>query len=133
MLLDHPKMGHVTTFGGNPVIAASCLETLRILTDGDIIPQTLEKEKIFRAHLVHPAIREIRGMGLMLAPMFESEETAPKLVSHLLDKGVIGFLLLYEHRALRLSPPLTISEKEIVYGCEKIREALDEMKSAGEL
>ncbi len=132
-LLDHPKMGHVTTFGGNPVIAASCLETLRILMEGDIIPQTLEKEKIFRAHLVHPAIREIRGMGLMLAPMFESEETAPKLVSRLLDKGVIGFLLLYEHRALRLSPPLTISEKEIVYGCEKIREALDEMKSAGEL
>lgn len=133
MLLDHPKMGHVTTFGGNPVIAASCLETLRILTEGDIIPQTLEKEKIFRANLVHPAIREIRGMGLMLAPMFENEDTAPKLVMHLLDKGVIGFLLLYEHRALRLSPPLTISEEEIVYGCRKIREALDEMKSAGEL
>lgn len=133
MLLDHPKMGHVTTFGGNPVIAASCLETLRILTEGDIIPQTLEKEKIFRANLLHPAIREIRGIGLMLAPMFDSEETAPKLVTRLLDKGVIGFLLLYEHRALRLSPPLTISEEEIVYGCQKIREALDEMKSAGEL
>lgn len=133
MLLDHPKMGHVTTFGGNPVIAASCLETLRILTEGDIIPQTLEKEKIFRANLLHPAIREIRGIGLMLAPMFDSEETASKLVTRLLDKGVIGFLLLYEHRALRLSPPLTISEEEIVYGCQKIREALDEMKSTGEL
>ena len=133
MLLDHPKMGHVTTFGGNPVIAASCLETLRILTEGDIIPRTLEKEKLFRSLLVHPAIQEIRGMGLMLAPMFERDDVAPKLVTRLLNKGVITFLLLYEHRALRLSPPLTISEDEIAFGCKKILETLDEMQSEGEL
>ena len=107
--LDNPKMGHVTTFGGNPVVAASCLETLKILTEGDIIPQTLEKEKLFRKYLVHPSILEIRGMGLMLAPMFASDRTPVKLMKRLLDKGVITFLLLYEKRALRLSPPLTIS------------------------
>lgn len=114
--LDNPKMGHVTTFGGNPVVAASCLETLKILTEGDIIPQTLEKEKLFRKYLVHPSILEIRGMGLMLAPMFASDRTPVKLMKRLLDKGVITFLLLYEKRALRLSPPLTISAEEIEYG-----------------
>ncbi|MDD4819785.1 MAG: aspartate aminotransferase family protein [Flavobacteriales bacterium] len=131
MFLDNPKMGHVTTFGGNPVIAASCLETLRILTEGDIIPQTLEKEKIFRCHLVHPAIKEIRGMGLMLAPMFEKKDTSTLLMQRLLGKGVITFLLLYEKHALRLSPPLTISEEEIIYGCKKICEELDLMQNEG--
>ena len=129
MFLDHPKMGHVTTFGGNPVVAVSCLETLKILTEGDIIPQTLEKEKIFRQHLVHPAIKEIRGMGLMLAPMFEKKDTSTLLMHRLLGKGVITFLLLYEKHALRLSPPLTISEEEIIYGCKKICDELDLMNN----
>lgn len=131
--LDNPKMGHVTTFGGNPVVAASCLETLKILTEGDIIPQTLEKEKLFRKYLVHPSIQEIRGMGLMLAPMFASDRTPVKLMKRLLDKGVITFLLLYEKRALRLSPPLTISAEEIEYGCCMICETLDEMVKDGDI
>ncbi len=131
--LDNPKMGHVTTFGGNPVVAASCLETLKILTEGDIIPQTLEKEKLFRKYLVHPSILEIRGMGLMLAPMFASDRTPVKLMKRLLDKGVITFLLLYEKRALRLSPPLTISAEEIEYGCRMICETLDEMVKDGDI
>ena len=131
--LDNPKMGHVTTFGGNPVVAASCLETLKILTEGDIIPQTLENEKLFRKYLVHPSILEIRGMGLMLAPMFASDRTPVKLMKRLLDKGVITFLLLYEKRALRLSPPLTISAEEIEYGCRMICETLDEMVKDGDI
>ena len=131
--LDNPKMGHVTTFGGNPVVAASCLETLKILTEGDIIPQTLEKEKLFRKYLVHPSIQEIRGMGLMLAPMFASDRTPVKLMKRLLDKGVITFLLLYEKRALRLSPPLTISAEEIEYGCRMICATLDEMVKDGDI
>lgn len=131
--LDNPKMGHVTTFGGNPVVAASCLETLKILTEGDIIPQTLEKEKLFHKYLVHPSIQEIRGMGLMLAPMFASDRTPVKLMKRLLDKGVITFLLLYEKRALRLSPPLTISAEEIEYGCRMICETLDEMVKDGDI
>lgn len=131
-LLTHdPKMGHVTTFGGNPVVAASCLETLRILTEGDIIPQTMVKEQIFRKHLVHPAIKEVRGMGLMLAPMFERDDTSTLLMTRLLPKGVITFLLLYEKHALRLSPPLTISEEEIIYGCRMICEELDLMEKEG--
>lgn len=67
--LQHsPKLGHITTFGGNPVIAAASLATLQELTETDLIPQTLEKEKLFRKLLVHPLIKEIRGKGLMLAP-----------------------------------------------------------------
>ncbi len=74
-LLSHdPKLGHITTFGGHPVIAAACLATLQELLETDLMPQCLEKEKLFRELLIHPLIKEIRGEGLMLAAMTESPD-----------------------------------------------------------
>ena len=66
-LSDTPKLGHITTFGGNPVIAAAAMATLKELTNSKLIPETLEKEKHFRSRLKHPYIKEIRGKGLMLS------------------------------------------------------------------
>ncbi|MEM6542998.1 MAG: aspartate aminotransferase family protein, partial [Bacteroidota bacterium] len=80
LLSDGPKLGHITTFGGNPVIAAACLATLNELTEGQIIENTLKKEVLFRTLLVHPLIKEIRGKGLMLALIFEIPEIADQLV-----------------------------------------------------
>ena len=69
-LLTHdPKLGHITTFGGHPVIAAACLATLQEVIDQDYAKQSLKKEKLFRELLVHPLIQEVRGKGLMLAAM----------------------------------------------------------------
>src|SRR5690606_18362750 len=74
-LLSHdPKLGHITTFGGHPVIAAACLATLQELTETDIMAQTLEKEKLFRELLAHPLIEDVRGRGLMLAAMTKSDD-----------------------------------------------------------
>lgn len=126
-LQDHPKLGHITTFGGNPVIAAASLATLQELTEGSLIPKTLEKEALFRAHLRHPRIKEVRGKGLMLALMMEDAETANELILKCSKEGLILFWLLFEPNAVRISPPLTISEEEIISGCKIILDTLDQI------
>ena len=115
-----PKLGHITTFGGNPVIAAACLATLKELLQTNLIPETLEKEKLFRALLIHPSIKEIRGKGLMLALIMEDDEKANELVLRAKENKLILFWLLFEPRAVRISPPLTIATDEIKKGCSLI-------------
>jgi acetylornithine/succinyldiaminopimelate/putrescine aminotransferase len=121
---DNPKLGHISTFGGNPVIAAASLATLRELRDSQIIFQIKKKEALFRQELKHKKIKEIRGKGLMLALIVENPETANKIIFKCLEKGLILFWLLWEKNAIRISPPLTIKEKEIIRGCRIIQEVL---------
>jgi len=123
-LQQQPKLGHITTFGGNAVIAAACLATLREITQSTLMADTLVKEKLFRDGLQHPLIKEIRGKGLLLALIMESEEVANYLVLECAKKGLILFWLLFEPRAVRISPPLTLSENEIREGCAIILEVL---------
>ncbi len=127
LLSNNPKLGHITTFGGHPVIAAACLATLQELTETTLIPDTLQKEKLFRSLLVHPLIKEIRGRGLMLAPMTENGEITTEIVLKCQEKGLILFWLLFEPCAIRITPPLTISENEIREGCAILLEVLDEI------
>lgn len=127
LLSDNPKLGHITTFGGHPVIAAACLATLQEITETNLILQTLEKEKLFRELLVHPLIEEIRGIGLMLAAMVATPEITNEVIFKCQDKGLILFWLLFEGKAIRITPPLTISENEIREGCAIILEALDDV------
>ena len=127
LLQDQPKLGHITTFGGHPVIAASALATLKEITESQIIPKTLEKELLFRKLLVHPLIKEIRGKGLMLAIILPSSEITNALILKCQDRGLILFWLLFETKAARITPPLTISNEEITKGCEMILEVLDEI------
>lgn len=129
LLQDHPKLGHITTFGGNPVIASAALATLRELTETDLIQQTLEKEKVFRKLLTHPSIKEIRGRGLMLAPILDTPELASKVILASKERGLILFWLLFEGRALRITPPLTITNKEIEEGCQIIIEILNSIEA----
>ena len=127
-LLSHdPKLGHITTFGGHPVIAAACLATLQEITETDLIEQTLVKEKLFRELLVHPLIEEIRGKGLMLAAMTKNPEITNQVIFKCKDKGLILFWLLFEGCAIRITPPLTITESEIKEGCAIILEAMNEV------
>ncbi|WBL24571.1 aspartate aminotransferase family protein [Zunongwangia sp. HGR-M22] len=129
LLSDNPKMGHITTFGGNPLIAAACHATLKTILETELMAATLEKEKRFRELLVHPLISEIRGKGLMLAAIVKSEEIANKIILDCKEKGLILFWLLFEKKALRITPPLTISMEEIEEGCGIIIEALNKIKT----
>ena len=122
---DKPKLGHISTFGGNPVIAAGSLATLRELRDSSIILQIEKKEALFRSKLKHKRIKEIRGKGLMLALILEDSETVDKIVHRCMKKGLILFWLLWEKSAIRITPPLTIKEKEILKGCAIIQKVLN--------
>ena len=129
-LLSHdPVLGHITTFGGHPVIAAACLATLQELLETDLMQRAREKEFLFRQLLLHPLILEIRGQGLMLAAMTESPEITNKVILKCQDKGLILFWLLFEACAIRITPPLTISCEEIIEGCGIILEAMNEAYS----
>ena len=128
-LENQPKLGHITTFGGNPVIAAAALTTINEIISAKLIEQMDKKEIIFRKNLQHPLIMDIRGKGLMLAPIFESPKIPNFLVPRCIEKGLLLFWLLWENNAVRISPPLNISEEEIVFGCKIIKEALDEIKN----
>jgi acetylornithine/N-succinyldiaminopimelate aminotransferase len=128
LLSNNPKLGHITTFGGHPVIAAACLATLQELLETDIVEKTIEKEKLFRTLLKHPLIKEIRGKGLMLAAMTESPEITNKVIFKCQEKGLILFWLLFESCAIRITPPLTISNDEIREGCGIIIEVLNELE-----
>ncbi|MEN8789495.1 MAG: aminotransferase class III-fold pyridoxal phosphate-dependent enzyme [Flavobacteriaceae bacterium] len=127
-LSQNPALGHITTFGGNAVVAAAALATLQELQESDLIALTLEKEQQFRQRLRHPLIEELRGKGLMLAMILKDAETANRLVMACASKGLVLFWLLFEKRAVRISPPLTISREEIDKGCEIILEVLEEFQ-----
>lgn len=128
-LSNNPKMGHITTFGGNPVIAAAAKATLEELLNTNLMAESLQKETLFRNLLKHPYITEIRGKGLMLAVLVQSAEIANKLVLKAQEKGLILFWLLFEPKAVRITPPLTISEQEIEEGCNVILTCLNEIQN----
>ncbi len=126
-LKENPKLGHITTFGGNALIASSALVTLQEVLKPQFMQKVLEKEMLFRKLLVHPKIKEIRGKGLMLALIVDSPELASDLILKSLNKGLLLFWLLFERKAIRITPPLTIADDEIKLGCEIILEILDEI------
>ena len=125
--LQHsPKLGHITTFGGNPLIAAASFATLKEVLESSLMNEVEEKEKLFRELLVHPKIKKVNGRGLMLAVELESPEYTLEVAKRCMEKGLIVFWQLYRNEFMRISPPLTISKEEIKKGCEIILEALNE-------
>lgn len=126
-LEDNPKLGHITTFGGHPLIAAAGLATVKEIVTSDLMNQALEKEKLFRKLLIHDEILEIRGKGLMLSLIFKNGELASSVILKCLEKGLILFWLLFEERAVRITPPLTISTEEIKEGCEILLNVINEV------
>ncbi|WP_413997749.1 aspartate aminotransferase family protein [Flavobacterium sp. W1B] len=133
LLTENPKLGHITTFGGHPVIAAACLATLKEITETNLMAETLEKEKLFKSLLVHPLIQEVRGKGLMLAAMTKSAAITDEVILKCQDKGLILFWLLFEGCAIRITPPLTISEEEIREGCAIMLEVMNEVQLSNKI
>lgn len=126
-LKQSPKLGHITTFGGHPVIAAAAHATLKSLYEENLMQQISTKEALLRSNLQHPLIKEIRGKGLMLALILPSPELASELILRSIDKGLLLFWLLFEPKAARITPPLNISESELNKGCDIILSVLNEL------
>ena len=127
LLKNNPKLGHISTFAGHPVISAAGVATIKEITTKNLISSSLEKEKLIRKYLIHSSIIEIRGKGLMLTALLKTPELAAKVIHKCLENGLILFFLLFEGRAMRITPPLTISNEEIIEGCEIILKSIDEV------
>ena len=125
LLTFEPKLGHITTFGGHPINCAASLATLEHLLAADVMQKVSEKEQLFRLHLKHPKIKEIRGNGLMIAIEFKDEKLAKKVVEQSLENGLILFYFLFTKTAIRITPPLTITDKEIIEGCKIVKGILE--------
>ena len=107
------------------MIAAAALATVKEIVGSDLMKRAIEKEQLIRKHLVHPLIKDIRGRGLMLAAMMTSAEITNQVILKCQDEGLILFWLLFEPKAIRITPPLTISNDEIIKGCQVITHVLD--------
>lgn len=124
-LKENPKLGHITTFGGHPVIAAAGLATVNEITQSNLMAEALRKEQLIRSIFKnHPKVKEIRGRGLMLALLVDTPEIATEVILNCMDNGLILFWLLFEGRAIRITPPLTITDDEIKEGCNILLKAL---------
>ena len=122
-----PSLGHISTFGGNPVIASAGLSVLETLENEKILEKIKEKEELIRSLLKHKKIKSINGTGLMLAIILERKSDAEKLVKESMGRGLILFYLLWNKLAVRITPPLNISNRNLIKGCKIILKILDEM------
>ncbi|MDB4048160.1 aspartate aminotransferase family protein [Polaribacter sp.] len=127
LLKDNPKLGHISTFAGHPVIAAAGNATVTEILNQNLLAESVRKEQIIRKHLVHNAIKEIRGKGLMLAAIVETPDIAAQIIHQCLKNGLILFFLLFEGRAMRISPPLNISDQDLEKGCNIILKSINEV------
>jgi len=124
-LTHDPMLGHITTFGGNPVCCASALATLTVLEEENLIGQVEDKGKLFEKYLKHPSIRELRRIGLLLAVDFDSAERVSAIVNNCKERGVICYWFLSHPYSFRIAPPLTITSEQIKESCEVILDAIN--------
>jgi acetylornithine/succinyldiaminopimelate/putrescine aminotransferase len=124
-LKENPILGHITTFGGHPVSCAAGLANLEVILEENLINDVEIKESLFKKYLQHPEIKEIRGKGLMLSIQLSSFKQVEYVSNYCSDKGIIIDWFLHCDTAMRIAPPLIISEEEIKIACTIVLEALD--------
>ena len=124
-LKNNPILGHITTFGGHPVSCAACSATVDVIKNDKLMEDVGQKEILFKKLLVHPKIKNVRGKGLMLAVEFENFEILKPIIDKAIIKGVLTDWFLYCDNAMRISPPLIITDGQIKEACEIILSCID--------
>ncbi len=127
--LQHdPVLGHITTFGGHPVCCAAGLAALNYLLDNDVVGTVEAKGALYEELLRdHPAVREIRRSGLLIAVELGSSERLYRIMELFKEAGILSDWFLFCDTAFRISPPLTISDEEVRDSAALIRECLDRL------
>lgn len=124
---EHPLMGHASTFGGHPLSCAAALASLNLILSPDVLPHVEAKGQRIRRHLSEiPQVISVHGKGLFLAAHFNSEQLTARIQERCMQNGFITFWLLFNHQALALTPPLTVSEAEIDEGMEIFKQSVRE-------
>jgi acetylornithine/succinyldiaminopimelate/putrescine aminotransferase len=126
--LSHdPFLGHITTFGGNAVCCAAAQASLNVLLSEKLIEQVTAKHNRFKDKLTHRHIRSIQGIGLMLAVELAESISVLDMVNQCYAAGLITDWFLFNDRAIRIAPPLIITDEQIDFACEQIIGILDKL------
>ena len=125
LFTKQPMLGHINTFGGNPMSCAAAVATIKVILEGSFLIDVERKGAKFETLINHSAIVEIRRKGMMFAFEFESEEIVSKIVQDCLENGVICFWFLSCPDSFRIAPPLTINDEEIEKACAVINKAIE--------
>ena len=121
----NPILGHCTTFGGHPVSCAAALATLQVIQDERLVQGVMAKAGRFRAALRHPAIREVRSFGLLMAVEFDSFAVLKPIIDYALEhESILTDWFLFCDNSLRIAPPLTIADEEIDAACAGLLRAV---------
>jgi putrescine aminotransferase len=124
---------HTTTFGGNPLACAAALATINVLLEEKLPERAAVMGARFIAGLRkavegHEAIvGDVRGMGLLIAIEFVTNELGFELGKQMLKRGVLVSGTLVNARTIRFEPPLTITEDQVAYVCKALGESLEAM------
>ena len=125
-LTHNPVLGHITTFGGHPVCCAAGLAAMKFLQDNKIVEDVERKGALYEELLKdHPAVKEIRRAGLLLAIELGESEKLYRIMDHFIERGILSDWFLFCDTAFRISAPLVISDEEIKDSVRIIRECLD--------
>ncbi len=123
----NPILGHITTFGGHPVSAAASLACLEILFEEHLIEDVSRKGELFKKLLIHPKIKSVRGIGLLMALELSSFEEVKKTMELGFEIGFLTDWFLFCDNSIRIAPPLTITDSEIEKACELLCMAFDRL------
>lgn len=126
VIKENPMLGHITTFGGHPVSCAAGLASLETILEEHLMDTVEQKHLLFKKLLVHPHIKELRGKGLMMSIQLETFKQVEKVSYCCAENGVMIDWFLHHETALRLAPPLTITQDEIREACRILLEAIDQ-------
>ena len=121
-----PVLGHITTFGGHPVSCAAALATLRVIQEENLLAGVAAKSALLRQEVASiPGVRAVRGRGLLLAAEMADYPTLKRVIDRALVGGVLTDWFLFCDNSLRAAPPLTISDDEIRFAGQVLREAAE--------
>lgn len=125
VIKSNPMLGHITTFGGHPVSCAAARASLKVIRDEKLVDDVERKANLFKEELDIPQIKEIRGLGLMMCLQLENFDQVYQVSNYCASQGLIIDWYLHCETALRVAPPLTISDEEIIHSCKIIREGIE--------
>ena len=127
-LTHNPVLGHITTFGGHPVCCAAGLAAMKFLQDNKIVEDVERKGALYEELLKdHPAVKEIRRAGLLLAIELGESEKLYRIMDLFIERGILSDWFLFCDTAFRISAPLVISDDEIRDSVRIIRNCLDKL------
>ncbi len=124
LFTNNPMLGHINTFGGNPMSCAAAVATIEVILEGNFLEEVERKGAKIEKLISNPAIIEVRKKGLMFAFEFETDQIVNEIVKECLENGVICFWFLSCPNSFRIAPPLTITDGEIEKACEIINNAI---------